>query len=308
MYLFTNILGSFVLDEKLKIVDSILFSTLKDYDEKDKAEKKLAAKHKAQPLPKDKEQKILELFKEQKYFVKFHELNLQLTRRALKQAVNEDNLITQAIANVSELDRACNMLVKRLREWYSLYLPEFSEAMHDNQKYAEMVATKTREQLLQESTAEDTMGADLNKTDVEEILLLAKQVNDLYKLRAQHEEYLEKVMKKYCPNLLELAGVTIGAKLLELGKSLKRLALLPASTVQLLGAEKALFRHIKTGARSPKYGIIINHPLIQNAKKNEKGKAARMLADKLSLCARLDFFKGEFKAPAYRKELEGKLC
>jgi len=307
MYLFTNIIGSFVLDEKLKIVDSIIFSTLKEYDEKDKTENKLSAKYHTIPLPREKIPQVIELFKERKYFAKFHELNLQLTRQALKASVNEDNLITQAIANVTELDRASNMLVKRLREWYSLYLPEFSEVMYDNQKYAEMVATKTREQLLKESAAKDTMGADLDEVDVDEILLLAKQVNELYRLRQQHESYLEKIMKKYCPNLLELAGVTIGAKLLELGKSLKHLALLPASTIQLLGAEKALFRHIKTGARSPKYGIIINHPLIQNAKKNEKGKAARMLADKLSLCARLDFFKGEFKAPAYRKELEEKL-
>ena len=114
-------------------------------------------------------------------------------------------------------------------------------------------------------------------------------------------------MTKYCPNLLELAGATIAARLIELGKGLKHLALLPASTVQLLGAEKALFRHLKTGSRSPKYGVIINHPLIQKAPRDKRGKAARMLADKLSLCARLDFFKGEFKALDYRIELEGKL-
>ena len=111
-------------------------------------------------------------------------------------------------------------------------------------------------------------------------------------------------MKTYCPNLLELAGVTIGAKLIELGKSLKHLALLPASTIQLLGAEKALFRHIKTGARSPKYGVIHAHSLIQKVNRDRKGKAARTLADKLSLCCRLDFFKGEFKANEYREELE----
>jgi nucleolar protein 56 len=111
-------------------------------------------------------------------------------------------------------------------------------------------------------------------------------------------------MKNYCPNVLELAGATIGAKLIELAKSLKRMALLPASTVQLLGAEKALFRHLKLKTKSPKYGVIFQHPLIQNAKRSERGKMARRLADKLSLCARLDYFKGEFKAKEYRKMLE----
>ena len=150
----------------------------------------------------------------------------------------------------------------------------------------------------------ERMGAELGKEDVEEMRQLGREVLGLYKLRRTREAYLEKVMKKHCPNILELAGVMIGAKLLELGKGLKRLALLPASTVQLLGAEKALFRHIKTGAKSPKYGVIINHPIVQDVMKKDKGKAARQLADKLSLCARLDYFKGEFKAKEYRKGLE----
>ncbi len=141
---------------------------------------------------------------------------------------------------------------------------------------------------------------------VNEIVKLSEEVLKLYKLRKKHEEYLQKVMQKYCPNLLELAGITTGAKLIELAKSLKRLAMLPASTIQLLGAEKALFRHIKTGSRSPKYGVIFQHPLIQKGKRNERGKIARSLADKLSLCCRLDYFKGEFKAKEYKEKLEKK--
>ena len=168
----------------------------------------------------------------------------------------------------------------------------------------ELILTKERKELLKELKIKETMGADLEKVHLQEILELAKKIKELQDLRKKHEIYLETVMQKYSPNLLELAGATLGAKLLELGKSLKHLALLPASTIQLLGAEKALFRHIKTGSRSPKYGILFQHPLVQNAKKEDKGKAARMLADKLSLCARLDYFKGEFKAPEYAADLE----
>jgi len=153
----------------------------------------------------------------------------------------------------------------------------------------------------------ESMGAPLSKNDVEEMQELALLITKLYQVRQQHEVYLEKIMVRHCPNVLELAGVTLGAKLMELGKSLKHLAMLPASTIQLLGAEKALFRHIKTGAKSPKYGILFQHPFIQNARPALRGKAARMLADKLSLCARLDYFKGEFKAKEYKKELEEKI-
>lgn len=285
-YTFKNVLGTFTLDEKLNIVDK----KVKD----------------AKPLPEDKIPKVLELFKDKKYFKKFYEENLKLTKKSIKSSVTEDQLIMQAISNINELDKTSNLLSKRLREWYGLYFPEFSEQLSSHEKFVELAATKTRKELIKEFDIKDSMGADLGDLHVDEMILLAKEIMSLYSLRKKHEDYLQKVMKKYSPNLLELAGATIGAKLIELAKGLKRLAMLPASTVQLLGAEKALFRHIKTGSRSPKYGVIINHPIIQNAKKDEKGKAARVLADKLSLCARLDFFKGEFKAPEYKKELEEK--
>lgn len=299
-YIFTNILGSFIFDDKLTIVDSILFKTIDNYKNKQEAEARLQKKHDAGTLPKEKLLQALLLFKDAKYYQDFYDLNLELTKEGLKNAVNEDNLIMQAIANINELDKIANTMSKRLREWYSLYYPELSEEIEDHEKYVESV-------LEQERNAA-TFGADLDAIDVEEMKLLAGRIISLYALRKQHELYLQKIMEKYCPNLLELAGATIAARLIELGKGLKHLALLPASTVQLLGAEKALFRHLKTGSRSPKYGVIINHPLIQNAPRDKRGKAARMLADKLSLCARLDFFKGEFKAPDYRKDLEEKLA
>ena len=285
----TNIIGDFSISQDFKII------------ERRTKNEKLA------PLPLEKLQEVLLLFKDKKYFREFYEKNLELTKQRIKESVTEDQLIIQAIANINELDKLSNILSKRLREWYSLYLPEFSERMNNHEKFVELVSSKSKKELMKELQIKETMGAELAKVHVDELTLLAGEIIRLYELRKKHELYLEKVLKKYCPNLLELAGVTIGAKLLELGKSLKHLALLPASTIQLLGAEKALFRHIKTGSRSPKYGVIINHPLVQKAKRDEKGKAARMLADKLSLCCRLDFFKGEFKAKEYRKELEEKL-
>ena len=286
-YIFSNILGTFVLDEKNTIVDSITFKSIEEYKHKETAEAKLQQKHNASPLPKEK------------YYQDFYTKNLELTKAGLKNAVNEDNLIMQAIANINELDKIANTMSKRLREWYSLYFPELSEEIEDHEKYVELV--------LEQERTQESFGADLSEFDLEEMKLLAGRIISIYALRKQHELNLEKIMTKYCPNLLELAGATIAARLIELGKGLKHLALLPASTVQLLGAEKALFRHLKTGSRSPKYGVIINHPLIQKAPRDKRGKAARMLADKLSLCARLDFFKGEFKALDYRIELEGKL-
>ena len=224
---------------------------------------------------------------------------IEQTKEALRNSTSPDHLIIQSINTVMELDKVTNTLSTRLREWYSLYYPELERKIGDHKKFAELV--------LKEERAEDSFGSILAKEDLDAIKQLADNILQLIQARYEQEQYLKVVMKKHCPNILSLAGVTIGAKLIDLGRSLKRLALLPASTIQLLGAEKALFRHLKTGARSPKYGILFEHQIIQKAQRKNRGKAARMLADKLSLCARLDFFKGEFKADQYEKEIEEKL-
>lgn len=304
-YIFTHILGSFVFDQNFRVIGQIEFKDLKDYQNKDKFEQKLIKKFKKVEKPRDKDlNQILALFKNKKNLTQLYQKNLFLTKQRVKESTTQDNLIIQAISNIKELDRVNNTLIKRLREWFELYLPEFSKSIQNQEKFAQLVQEKSRTQLLKQLklTEDQTMGHPLTKVDVDQILALAKQATNLYQLKQKHEQYLEKIMKKLCPNILELSGITIGANLIELAGSLKRLAMLPSSTVQLLGAEKALFRHLRTGAKSPKYGIIHEHPLIQKAK--EKGKAARALADKLSLASRLDYFKGEFKAKQMKKELE----
>lgn len=239
-------------------------------------------------------------------FKKLRESNLKLAKQKIKESVNEDNFICQAINSIVETDKIINTLSKRLREWYALYNPEFTNSISNNEKFMELITKKTKEQLLKELNLIGSMGADLNKTDLDAILTLAKQIISLFKYQQEIESYLGATMQAYCPNLKELAGTTIGAKLLEHTGSLKRLVMMPASTIQILGAEKALFRHIKTGARPPKFGLIHDHQFIQSAKRQEQGKRARALADKLSLAVKMDYFKGEFIAKKLKTELEEK--
>jgi len=304
--IFTNLIGTFVFENN-QLKDKIEFKDLKDYQNKEKAEQKLIQKYKKIFPPKDADLDfILSFFKNKKYLDQLYKKNLFLTKQQIKESVKEDNLIIQIISSIKELTRISNIIIKRIREWFELYLPEFSKSITDQEKFAQLIQEKSRTQILKQLklTEETTMGQNLKKEDVDEINALARQVSNIYQLKQKQEKYLEKIMKKLCPNILELCGANIGASLIEAAGSLKRLATFPSSTVQLLGAEKALFRHIRTGAKSPKYGYIHEHPFIQKAK--EKGKAARALADKISLAARLDFFKGEFKAKQMRKELEKK--
>ena len=237
---------------------------------------------------------------------KYREENLKETIKAVRESVNEDDIINHATNNIAELDKVANILVKRCREWYALYCPEAEHEFTDHAMFIDLILKMDKAQLLKELKLkkEESMGADLKEPDLKQIMLLAEEIKQMHILREKHLAYLDTVTKNYCPNMQELCGTTIAAKLIEKVGSLKRLALLPSSTIQLLGAEKALFRHLTRKAKSPKHGLIVNHPIVQKVRKEDKGKAARALADKISLAARLDYFKGEFKADKMKKELE----
>ena len=227
-------------------------------------------------------------------------------KRHVATSVTDDTLIIQAVTSLEQLEQATNSLVKKAREWYGVLSPEPERAVKDHEKFLNMVAMRSKEELAAEFGAE--MGGTLSPEDEAAIMDYLTAVRALYAERQRILIYLERKMKAHCPNVTSLAGATIGAKLLSHAGSLDRLATVPSSTLQLFGAETALFRHLrdKRKHRSPKYGVIFNHPLIQKLPQQERGKAARNLADKLSLCAKLDRFKGEFKAEEYKKALAAK--
>lgn len=241
----------------------------------------------------------------------FHKRRLTLllqTQKALRESVTPDTLIIQALGTLDDLTVQLNAMSKRLREWHGYTLPEVGNKLADHEAFVRLVATRSRRELAEEFLDEEGMGALLDEKDYIQIKDLARAIGELFEYKNHLEHYLNDMLERHVPNMTALAGATIAARLLAGAGSLRRLALLPASTLQLLGAEKALFRHLKTGARSPKYGYLFNHPFVQHAGKDVAGKVARGLADKLALCAKLDYFKGEFKGKHYREELERKFA
>ncbi|MBL7054393.1 hypothetical protein ISS05_01395 [Candidatus Woesearchaeota archaeon] len=308
-YIFSNLVGSFAFDEKFKVVDKILFKNLSEYKNKDKSEKRLINKYKdAKKADENQLKKILLFFKNNQYFNEFYKKNLLLTKEKIKESVKDDVLIIQTISNIEDIDKVINMLVKRLRDWYAFYNPEFSESIEGHEDFVKLILKKNKKELLREIKVkeEESMGGDFSKENLEPIMNLAKEVNELYNFRNKQGEYLEKLMKKICPSMAEVAGVLIGAKLIEVAGSLKHLAMLPASVIQLLGAEKALFRHIKNKKNlPPKFGVLFEHKFIQKNFKNS-GKAARTLADKICIAVKVDYFKGKFIGDKLNKELDEK--
>ena len=234
-------------------------------------------------------------------FSKYHKDNLKETKQKIKESVDFNNFIVQSINNINEINRIINTLAKRLREWYELYNPEFSRKTFDHETFVSAIVNAKDEK------PKDSMGADISKQDLKPILDLTKEIDALFNLKKEQENYLEKLMQKNCPNITTVAGALLGARLVAIAGDLRRLILFPSSTVQLLGAEKALFRHMKTGARPPKYGVIHEHPQVAKMPKDKKGKAARVLADKILLAAKIDYFKGEFIGDKLKKEVEAKL-
>lgn len=322
IYVHTNVLGTHVFDKDFKLLKR-LDTEITDIMEWLDTEKSIITKYPKEEIfyigVKNEKLTGIKLTQDPKkidklteYFSKnikdFFKPNLILTKKAVRESVNDDLFIIHAVNNIDELDKSANMLSKRLREWYELYFPEFSRSVGDNEAFAKLIVEKKKSELMVEikQKEEESMGTDISKDNLQPMLNLAKKISSLYDLRKQHETYLEKIMSKYCPNLQAIAGTVTGAKLLALSGSLKKMVLFPASTIQLLGAEKALFRHMKTGSRSPKYGILINHPIVSKARKNDKGKAARSIADKISIGVKVDYYKGEFIGDKLRKQIENK--
>lgn len=208
------------------------------------------------------------------------ELNIKLTKESLKNEISRDILIIQTIHTIDELIKIINVLVSNLRERYGYYAPRASKT-EDQEKFLALINERKREDI----------GLAFTEKDLNSISELVAEINNLIKLEKSQEKYLEELTKEICPNLNEVATTLIAARLIDHAGSLKHLAELPSSTIQVLGAEKALFRHIKTGAKAPKFGIIFSHPKITKSPHDLRGKTARKIASEISKAAKIDYFK-----------------
>jgi nucleolar protein 56 len=241
------------------------------------------------------------------------ELSIQITERKLKESSESDDLLLiQAIHAMDELEESEVKLIERIREWYSIHFPELDE-VRDHARYVELVAEYGDRNSIINSGVLDlegsvSLGADLSSTDLEVIQGFAMTIKSIQDSKKSTADYVDGKMEEMAPNLRDLVGASLGAKIIAHTGGIKRLALLPSSTVQILGAEKALFRHLKTGERPPKHGLIYQHPDVRGSRWWIRGKVARALAAKISLAVRKDYFSGELDPSikeGFQEKLEG---
>ena len=226
-------------------------------------------------------------------------------RHKLKFSADKvDVMIIQAIALLDDLDKELNTYAMRCKEWYGWHFPELAKIVTDSVAYARIILTmgirsKASETDLSEilpeeieervkTAAEVSMGTEITQTDLDNINALAEQIVEFAAYREQLSNYLSARMKAIAPNLTQLVGELVGARLIAHSGSLISLAKSPASTIQILGAEKALFRALKTKHDTPKYGLLYHASLVGQATGKNKGKIARVLAAKAAVSLRYD--------------------
>ncbi len=237
------------------------------------------------------------------YYSLLHEVTLEAAKLQVSGALTPDQRIIQAVEALDDINETTNSLSERLFEWYGGYFPE--SGLNGEALALFIAKYGSRENIGSEdplySKARNSMGAKLEAAD--EILLksFSESVCSLYERKRQIEAYIQNSMESIAPNLNLIAGPMLGARLISIAGSLEKLANFPSSTIQVIGASRALFKHLRARAPSPKHGIIYSHPLINTAPWWVRGKIARALAAKLSLAARIDFYSGEKDASLVEK-------
>lgn len=253
------------------------------------------------------------------------DVNILMTREELRREASErDKIVIETINTIDELDKTINSLYSKIREWYGIHFPELERHISEDVKYFELISELgsrenfTKENLLEfdvseeiaesiQEDAEDSIGAEFDDLDIEAIKVNVDQIRGLQDIREKTSNYLNGLMEQVAPNITTLVGSLIGARLISLAGGLEDLAKMPSSTIQVLGAEKALFRSLQKGTKPPKHGVIFQYPEIRGSPKSVRGKIARALSGKLAIAARVDAMSGRFVGDGLKEEVEERI-
>jgi len=234
---------------------------------------------------------------------------LELGKIRVREPLSEDRSIAQAIRATDDLIEEINLLSERLHEWYGVYFPELGDFAVDAE-YARLVSEMGDRQVIMDhlGVSLESVGTDLVERDLDIIRGMGTTLLELYDRKGSLDAYVLEGMDRVAPNLSALLNPNLAARLISLAGGLQRLAKFPSSTVQLLGAEKALFLHLRTGKRPPKHGVIFQHPWINRSPYWQRGKVARSLGGKISIAAKVDAYRGEFIADQLKEQMEKRVA
>jgi len=237
-----------------------------------------------------------------------HSAMLGLGKLRASEPIPRDRSLVHAIRGLDDLIESSNLLNERLHEWYGMYFPELADIAKD-ERYALLIAENgDRESIIRELGLDiGSMGAELNDIDLREIIGLADMIVRLNEEKERMEMYISEMASEAAPNMCAVIDAPLTGRLVSLAGGLERLSTLPSSTVQLLGAEKAMFRHLRSGKRPPKHGVIYQHPDVHRSPYWQRGKIARALAGKVLIAAKIDANRGEFRGETLKEEFKARV-
>ena len=236
---------------------------------------------------------------------KLRDFAIQLSSTKITEVSESPDLhVIQSINTLDDTDKIINAISSRLREWYGLHFPELDNIIDSINGYAQIVLAGKRKNMSDDVfvnagfpdskvqmlslVREKSRGGDITDENLLMVQSLAKNILELFDMRKNLEEQIDTQMKEIAPNITAVLGTTVGARILAKAGSLVRLSSMPASTIQVLGAEKALFRALKTGSNPPKHGLLFQHAVVHAAPRWQRGKIARAIAAKAAIASRVD--------------------
>lgn len=231
------------------------------------------------------------------------------TRSEIESSVDKDQLLVKAVKQLDQLEKDVRDQIERLRDWYGVHFPELGQEIANDDRFVDILEKYGVEKSEIEpfsEMAETSTGSELSETDRKLIESSVSNVASMKDLRDEIQDYIEEGAQEEFQNLSVLLGPVLTTRLVALAGGLEELAKMPASTVQMLGAEKALFRHLHGEGSAPKHGVLFHHRFVKNLPEEDRGKMARFLANKSVMAARIDQYGDEDKSEKLRKEIEGK--
>ncbi len=284
-----------ILEEEKKLLDkyevlNVTSDRLKDYGEIKEIDKELVDPEEYSFSP-DLLQKAL----------------IEVGKIEVKESIDIGEHLAKAVETIQDLNETINILMERMRDWYSLHFPELEGEVNDDE-YIELIKRYgSKDEIMKELNINNSVGGDITEKEENNYISLANIIKNQLEYRAQLHDYVEEMMRTYAPNITALTGPKLGGELIEKAGSLKKIAMKPSSTIQILGAEKSLFKHLEKGTKPPKHGLILQHPYVHKAPYDKRGKIARAFANKIAIAARLDYFSNKDKGDELRSELEEKI-
>jgi len=255
-----------------------------------------------------------------------HRVSSILTRRKVREVGSRrDELLIQAVYCLDDVEEVLNLFSIRVREWYSLNFPELTRLLQSHLSFVRVVCELgSKEEITIDALSEklnlppeiaeiiaseaaSSMGAPILGEDFAPLKDLALITLSLFNFRDTLRNYITDVMQEIAPNLTAIVGPLVGARLIYLAGGLEKLARLPASKIQVLGAEKALFRSLTIGTPPPKHGVLFRHPEVSGSPWWQRGKVARVIANKVAIAARADVYTGKYIGDELQKDLEKRI-